>query len=383
MLNRRWSWLSGLALAALAVPGISCSGPTSAKDPMEATVVPEGAALATFAGGCFWCMEPPFEKLDGVYAVVSGYSGGPEVDPTYPQVSSGRTGHAEAVQVSYDPEVVDYRRLLDVFWRQIDPTDAGGQFADRGRQYRTAVFYHDEEQRTLAEQTKKDLSEDGPFDAPIVTEVLPAGPFYAAEEYHQDFYKKDPRHYKAYRTGSGREGFLMRIWGNKKNVSNRSTTISDPTPTASFVKPAKDQLRQELTPLQYQVTQEDGTERPFANEHWDNKKEGIYIDIVSGEPLFSSLDKFASGTGWPSFTRPLVSENIVEHQDRSLPMVRTEVRSGSADSHLGHLFDDGPAPTGLRYCINSASLEFVPKDQLESRGYGEFAKLFESGDASK
>jgi len=313
----------------------------------------------TFAGGCFWCMEPPFERLEGVTEVVAGYTGGDQDNPSYEEVSTGKTGHLEAIQITYDPFRTSYSELLDVFWSNIDPTDETGQFADKGSQYKTAIFYHNDEQLRLGQESKKSLEESGKFDKPIATRIIEFSNFYKAEGYHQDYYKINPERYQAYKEGSGRAQYLKEKWQNNANRSE------------------PENLKEKLTPLQYEVTQECGTEPAFKNEYWDNKKEGIYVDIVSGEALFSSIDKFESGTGWPSFNNILKPESIVEKEDDSLTMERIEVRSKQGGSHLGHLFNDGPQPTGLRYCINSAALRFIPKEDLEKEGYGLYKNLFQ------
>ena len=374
------SLLSITIISVAAYAAYAALDPTagSAMAPMDDAQDKSHWQTATFAGGCFWCMEKPFESVDGVKDVISGYIGGHKLNPTYREVSSGTTGHVEAVQITYDPQKTSYQKLLDVYWHQIDPTDAGGSFVDRGSQYRSVIFYHDEKQHQLAEQSKAQLNNSGIYPSAIVTEILAASQFYHAEDYHQNYYKENPIRYEFYRHRSGRDQYLEKIWANQEQnymLKTASTTVQTQD-KPMYQKPADTILKKQLTPLQYQVTQQEGTERPFDNAYWNNKAPGIYVDIVSGEPLFSSTDKYDSKTGWPSFTKPIAGVTLKEKVDRSLFSVRTEVRSPLADSHLGHVFDDGPAPTGKRYCINSAALRFVPLADLEKENYAQYLGLF-------
>jgi len=331
------------------------------------------SATALFANGCFWCVEADFEKLPGVLDAVSGYADGTGENPTYANYAS--TGHREVVLVTYDPARVSYAQLVEYMIKHGDPTDADGSFYDRGYEYSPGVYYGNEKEKSDAEEIIRKFDALKIFEKKLALTVLPLTQFWPAEEYHQDYYKKSSLKYSYYRKGSGRDAFIARYFGNTPTLA-----IAQKPPLnswRSFVKPSLQELRAKLTPLQFEVTQKEGTERPFDNEYDRNTEAGIYVDIVSGEPLYSSLDKYDSKTGWPSFTKPLVSSNIVLKKDSYLAFTRTEVRSLYGDSHLGHVFEDGPPEKGgLRYCMNSAAMRFIPKGELEGAGYGEYAVQF-------
>lgn len=302
--------------------------------------------LATFAGGCFWCMVKPFDQYKGVKSVVSGFMGGAIENPTYQEVCLGNTGHREVIQIQYYEDEISYEEMLKIYWMQIDPTDTEGQFHDKGEAYKTTIFYHNNTQRELAEKSKIELEKSGRFNKTIVTEILPATKFYPAENEHQNYAYNNPTEYYRYFIGSGRMDFQKDNWDNK-NLDNKA-------------------IKEKLTPIQYEVTQNSMTEKPFENEYWNKKEEGIYVDVITGEPLFSSKDKFISSCGWPAFTKPIKDTKVIKKADFSHNMYRTEVRSASSNGHLGHVFEDGPKEDGgLRYCINSAALRFISKDELD------------------
>jgi len=332
----------------------------------------DNLATAYFAGGCFWCVEADYEKFTGVTEAISGYMGGVKQNPKY----ADHGDHREAVEVYYDPDLVSYTNLVEYFFRYHDPTDPGGSFYDRGHSYTSAIYPQNDQEESIARLVIKDLDDEKIFDELIVTAVERDAVFWIAEDYHQDYYKKNPIRYKAYRYGSGRDSFIEAVWGDRDDFE-----IVPDGPShrwVSFEKPSDQQLKQTLSPLSYQVTQREGTEPPNTEGSYDkNYQAGIYVDIVSSEPLFSSRDKFDSGTGWPSFTRPISSEFVVTQTDYKLVLPRTEIRSRYADSHIGHLFSDGPEPTGQRWCINGSALSFIPLGEMEERGFEDYVRYVE------
>jgi len=327
-------------------------------------------------------MESIFEIQDGVEGAYSGYTGWEESTATYEITSSKATQHREAVRVVYDPNVITFRKLVELYWTQTDPTDGEGQFNDRGFVYSPAIYYSNDSEKLIAQQSKNDLSASARFDEPIATVITQASAFYDAEDYHQDYYIKNPIRYNVYTAGSGRKKFIAENWQDRidelrgKDYVN-GVLISKKQDEKTIGSYSEQELREMLTPLQYKVAIEQGTEPAFNNEYWDNKQPWIYVDIIDGTPLYSSLDKFDSGTGWPSFTQSIDDNNITVDIDTRYFMTRTKVDSATSWAHLGHIFNDAPAELwGIRHCINSASLRFVALENLEAEWYWEYVEMF-------
>jgi peptide methionine sulfoxide reductase msrA/msrB len=344
---------------------------------------PSNQQVAVFSGGCFWGVQAVFQHVKGVTNAVSGYAGGDASNARYDRVSEGNTGHAESVRVTFDPAQVSYEQLINVFFTVAhDPTQLNYQGPDHGPQYRSAIWYATGDQKVAANSYIAQLTKSKVWSRPIVTQVSPLGAFFAAESYHQDYATLHPdQPYIAINDAPKVARLKKQLPSLYRDTPVLVSDNQKETKMKEYTKPNDEELKKKLTPMQYEVTQHERTEAPFNNQYWDNHEAGIYVDVVTGEPLFSSLDKFDSGTGWPSFTKPLEPANITTKTDRQLGMLRTEVRSSHGNSHLGHLFDDGPRPTGQRYCMNSASMRFIPVAKLEAEGYGEYSKLFQKARA--
>lgn len=314
-------------------------------------------ATIYFAGGCFWGTEHFFRQIDGVTDTEVGYANSRIPHPTYQDVCTGRTGAAEGVRVTYDTDKVSLRFLISLYFMTIDPTSVNRQGNDTGTQYRTGIYYTTPDQQRIAlEEVGKEAAK---HQAPIAVEVIQLQNFYQAEDYHQDYLVKNP------------EGYCHidpRLFEIARKARMKTAE--------KFPVPTDEELRSRLTQMQYAVTRQNATEPPFLNEYHDEHRKGIYVDVTNGEPLFVSTDKFDSGCGWPSFSRPISKDLISETRDLSHGMDRIEVRSIRSNSHLGHVFPDGPQESGgLRYCINSTSLRFIPLEEMAANGYSDYMDL--------
>jgi len=377
----RDSTVDSVGLTASDLPSSKPAVIGEAKESPAVADLPPNIKTMVVGGGCFWCVEADLEKVPGVISAVSGYAGGTTENPTYQTYAEG--GHREVVRVTYNANQVSFEEILIATMKTTDPTDDHGTFGDRGDEYAPAFYYADEYQKTIIDSLIADVNAHGPYDKPLAIDVEPETTFWPAEDYHQDYYKGtfSQLKYQYYRNASGRDDFIKKFWGTNDHSPKlpwrQEQTINTPNNQnymwSDYQKPSPDILREKLDEMTFKVTQAEGTE-PAQSSPLDKIYEpGIYVDVLSGEPLYSSKDKFDSGTGWPSFTKPITSAAVTEHEDKKLFSTRTEIRSAIADNHLGHVFTDGPKDsTGLRYCMNGVALRFIPKDQMESEGYGDF-----------
>ena len=337
-----------------------------------------------FAGGCFWGVEEFFSRIPGVLETSVGYANGTTPYPDYRSVCSGLTGHAETVRVVYDPEKISLSALTRQFFRIIDPTSINRQGNDTGTQYRTGIYYSDASEKQELASLMAELQAD--CAAPFAVELLPLQMFWRAEEYHQKYLKKNPGGYCHIDFSSLEELNAETSECNEENsgCDDASALLSSVLSPKRYPKPTEGELRKKLSPEAYNITQKSGTERAFTGQFWDHAEPGIYVDVVTGEPLFLSSDKFDSGCGWPSFSQPVDDAVVCLRLDMSHGMRRVEVRSRAGDSHLGHVFDDGSQERGgLRYCINSASLRFISYEMMEKEGYGALKPLISVGNSEQ